>query len=830
MSTFLAGGGEAGELIRTIDWARTPVGPVEDWPASLKTTVGTIIHSRHPMFLWWGPELIQFYNDAYIPSFGVGRHPEAMGQRGAECWGEIWPIIGPQIDDVMLRGKPTWHEDHLVPISRNGRLEEVYWTYGYSPVFGDDGEIAGTLVVVTETTARVIAERRMRVVQDLTDATALATSMAAVFDAAVAVFSGAGADVPFALLYSVDAGTGPPEFCGSTPNIGDAAGAIDRQLSGRLGELAESDTAVVLAEPVAVDSGPWAEEIGEVLVAPIRVDERTTGYAVFAITDRLPFDDGCREFLAQLADEIAQRQARIEAFRVKALVEGERNDLLEQAPAPTALLTGHDHVFRLANPLFCEMVGRADIIGHPYLDVFPELVGTPLAGVLDEVYETGEPYHAEEMRLVFPRPGGGVDDRYFTFTLQPLRTPAGQVYGMMAVAADITAQVEARKSLESGQREREILLDELRAASRAKDEFLAMLGHELRNPLSPILTALQLMEMRGVRDGERERAIIERQVRHVVTLVDDLLDISRITRGLLVLVRERVSVAEFVNKAIEQASPLLDQRRHELVVDVPEDLSVDGDRVRLAQIVSNLLTNAAKYTPPEGRVEVSAAAEGGEVVLRVRDNGVGIRPEVLPQVLDAFIRGGSRPDRVAGLGLGLAIVKNLVSAHGGVVSLRSEGEGKGSECEVRLPLAADEVAAVPPAAVARSEPGDACRILLVDDNEDAAILMAMSLERLGHQVEVAFDAASALEKASRFAPQVALLDLGLPVIDGYELAERLREREEWSAVRFIAVTGYGQSDDRERTRAAGFAAHMTKPVDLAELDAEIRSLARSEAP
>jgi hypothetical protein len=204
LPTFLQGGGVTGELIRSIDWSRTPAGPIAGWPASLATTVGTLVHSRHPMFLWWGSDLVQFYNDAYLPSFGRGKHPAAMGQRGEDCWQEIWPVIWPQIDQVMHRAEASWNEDQLIPIFRNGRLEEVFWTYGYSPVFDDVGTVGGTLVVCTETTTRVVSERRLRTLRRFVERTVLAASQTEVLEGAAEVFGSEPADVPFALLYRAD--------------------------------------------------------------------------------------------------------------------------------------------------------------------------------------------------------------------------------------------------------------------------------------------------------------------------------------------------------------------------------------------------------------------------------------------------------------------------------------------------------------------------------------------------------------------------------------------------------------------------------------------------
>ena len=364
-------------------------------------------------------------------------------------------------------------------------------------------------------------------------------------------------------------------------------------------------------------------------------------------------------------------------------------------------------------------------------------------------------------------------------------------------------------------------------ANRAKDEFLAMLGHELRNPLSPILTALQLMKLRGEPGSERERTVIERQVSHLTRLVDDLLDVSRIARGRVELKTETVEVAEVVAKAIEMASPLLEQRNHTLKVDVPRrGLRVDGDATRLSQVISNLLTNAAKYTPPNGVVTVCAAHVADDVVLSVRDTGIGISSEVLPRIFDLFVQERQALDRSqGGLGIGLAIVRSLIERHGGSVSARSDGPGKGSEFMIRLPLdgRADAGAEAKPALPAAAAPGPgAVRILVVDDNQDGAEMLAEALIGKGYDTRVAHDAPAALRVAAEFLPDFALLDLGLPVMDGYELAAHLRELPGLAGLRLIAVTGYGQASDRRRTRDAGFHGHLVKPVDIDAIDATLK--------
>jgi PAS domain S-box-containing protein len=398
------------------------------------------------------------------------------------------------------------------------------------------------------------------------------------------------------------------------------------------------------------------------------------------------------------------------------------------------------------------------------------------------------------------------------------------VFGCVVSFADITEQkraaAERSRLLESATAAR----IEAEAANRAKDEFLAMLGHELRNPLAPILTALDLMRLRGEERWSRERQIIERHVRHVVALVGDLLDVSRITRGMIVLQRRPVAVATVIRDAIESVGPLVEERGHALACNVPGDLWVDGDEGRLRQVFANLLTNAARYTSPGGAIEVAGAARDGQVVVAVRDNGVGIPPELLPSVFDMFVQGKRTIERSqGGLGLGLSIVRSLVDLHGGSVRASSAGPGRGTEIEVSLPALHELPAGGEARAVEPAVPASGQRVLIVDDNCDAADLLAEALAEAGFCTRTAYDGPSALTAAGEFAPDVALLDMGLPVMDGYELARRLRDSERGRAMRLVAVTGYGQGSDRMAARAAGFDEHFIKPIDL---DALVNALRR----
>jgi signal transduction histidine kinase/CheY-like chemotaxis protein len=384
---------------------------------------------------------------------------------------------------------------------------------------------------------------------------------------------------------------------------------------------------------------------------------------------------------------------------------------------------------------------------------------------------------------------------------------------------------EAERALRESYKEAKAARAEAETARQTKDEFLALLGHELRNPLAPILTALELMKMREGGGAVRERAIIERQVRHLVRLVDDLLDVSRITRGKIELKKDAVEISQIVCQGIETASPLLEERSHVLSISVPRrGLLVDADDGRMAQVVANLLTNAAKYTDPGGEILVTAQREGGSIAIRVKDSGAGIAPEILPRIFDMFVQGKQSLDRTeGGLGLGLTIVRSVVELHGGVVTARSEGLGRGTEMEVRLPALPQQLLDLAP--IEDDEPTTETsrprlvgkRVLVVDDNSDAAETLADILRELGHTTSVAHDGPTALAAATAFRPHIALLDIGLPVMDGYELARRLREHPDLGKTHLFAITGYGQESDRERSRAAGFQEHLVKPIDLAHL-------------
>lgn len=429
--------------------------------------------------------------------------------------------------------------------------------------------------------------------------------------------------------------------------------------------------------------------------------------------------------------------------------------------------------------------------------------------------ETGEPF-----QMTLPLRGRHGEYRPFFTLVAPLKDEAGRVVQWFGTNTDVSPLQEAERVRREGE--------------RRKDEFLAMLAHELRNPLAPISTAAQLLKLPGTgeeRAGRAARAaeVIERQVRHMTKLVDELIDVSRVTRGLITLRFETVDLQGVVAAALEQVQPLLQASGHKFTQSLQaHQILVRGDHVRLVQVLANLLNNAIKYSPPGSAIDLEAEVDGALARITVADNGVGIAAAFLPHAFELFTQAHRTPDRSSGgLGLGLALVKSLVQMHGGEVSVESPGPGLGSRFSFTLPLADAAATAAPDPAGQQSSPAGALRIMVVDDNADAAETLVTLLRLCGHEACAAGDAQGALQLAPAFNAQVYILDIGLPGIDGYELAGKLREQAGPAPVTFIALTGYGQDSDRERSTRAGFDVHLLKPADLPQLQ---RALERALQP
>jgi len=567
------------------------------------------------------------------------------------------------------------------------------------------------------------------------------------------------------------------------------------------------------------------------LVAALRADEQTRTLPVIMLSARAgeearveglsagvndyvtkPFS--ARELLARIGAQLEIARLRAEAEAAMRRGSAQLEAVLNQAPLGVCLVDA-DFRIRTVNPIALPVVSDipGGIVGRPFDEVV-RLLWEPryadeVIGHFRNTLETGEPVYMPE-RAEF-RVDRGVTE-YYEWRLDRITLPEGR-YGLVCYFRDISAQVLARKAVEDS-------AAALREADRSKDEFLATLAHELRNPLAPLRTCAELLRLEGgdAKARDRVHGVMERQLGHMVRLVDDLLEISRITRGKVELRKEPIELTAIVKSAVETARPLIDAARHELVIDLPsEPLIMSGDPVRLSQVLSNLLNNAAKYTPDAGKIWLTVRREGTDVVLSVRDSGVGIPAAVLPRVFDLFMQANQGVGRThGGLGIGLTLVRTFVALHGGSVEARSGGPGQGSEFIVRLRLSRTQVASA--SAAAKVLPTVAPRrILVVDDNHDAAETLGVLLGLLGAETRVVHDGAAALAAFRSYEPAVVLLDLGLPGMDGFEIARRMRSEPNGPRATLIALTGWGQEDDRKRSKGAGIDMHLVKPVDLPTL-------------
>jgi PAS domain S-box-containing protein len=466
---------------------------------------------------------------------------------------------------------------------------------------------------------------------------------------------------------------------------------------------------------------------------------------------------------------------------------------------------------------------ESEVIGKPITIIIPPELQDEERRILDQVRHGERVDHFDTIRIT--KDGRRIA---ISLTVSPVRDSKGTIVGASKVARDVSERKAAERALRESELRLRASEEALLDADRRKDEFLALLAHELRNPLAPIRYALAANKKQGRTADQQRRAeeVIERQVTHMSRLLDDLLDVSRITRGTLELKKSPTELTLVVGSAIETARPVLDAKHHALALDLPQQaVRLDADAVRLAQVFSNLLINAAKYTDPGGRIVLRATQLGDELTVAISDNGIGISEDMKPRLFTLFSQAQSAKGRSeGGLGVGLSLVRGLVSLHGGTVEARSDGLGKGSEFIVRIPVGAalehpeSDIAADMPV------PGAGLKILVVDDSRDAADTCAILLELSGHHVQTAYTGQRALELADSFRPHVLLLDIGLPDFDGYQLARKIRATPWGRGTVLIAVTGWGQEADRRRAFEAGFDQHLTKPIAAETVESLIQSL------
>ena len=793
-------GTEMGEVIFAHDWADSGLGPLSTWPGHLKFAVSTMLLMPSAAILLWGRDLLQIYNDSCRDLMGA-KHAISLGRPIQECWPEIGECASSICDAVMQRWKSFDFEDERLVVNRNEAPEEVFVTLTYSPVPGnifaetssgettERAEAAGVLVTVNETTklirARACEAERVQLKEALAEQ-ALRESQNR-------------------FRHALEIDTVGVVFFNNQGLVTEANNAF-LKMSGfsredqKTGKLRSDD----LMPPVSYSTA-WLEELEATgRIAPHERElfhkDGTRWWALVA-TKRLHYD----EIVAYVID-ISERRRIEESLResetrFRTLVEASPALIWQGGPRGDLIYVNQRAAELMDMSVEVVKAGEWRSLLHPqdapaYLAAFDK-------AILDRSYFQ----HRARIRN---REGGW---RWMNTYAMPWFTAPGEYAGYVGISLDITETVNG-----------EIALLE---ANRRKDEFLATLAHELRNPLAPIVNALALIvQPEGIASVPRLLPIISHQVNYMVRLVDDLLEISRITRGKMELRAAPTDLVGVLRDVIDANTHEINEKQHELSVSISQTpLIVEGDAVRLEQIFTNLLNNAVRYTPNRGLIWLAAWQEGNSAVVSVRDNGIGISPGMLPRLFEMFVqerRSGMGTQE--GLGVGLCLVDRLVEMHGGTVEARSDGEDKGSEFIVRLPLTQTQAGEKMQKAekTATAKPG--LRVLVVDDNHDAAQVLCMLLQSIGVNVEAVDSGPAALATIPDYRPNVILMDIGMPGMDGNEVARRIRQQPEFNDIKLIAVTGWGQEKDRQRSKESGFDHHLTKPVNFQDLEDLIASI------
>ncbi|SAK85934.1 PAS/PAC sensor hybrid histidine kinase [Caballeronia hypogeia] len=836
MTDWPRGSGEMSRLIRACDWTATSLGPIEEWPYSLRSAVDLILASGHAMQLAWGPEKIVIYNDAYAPMLG-DHHPRALGIPFRKAWPDIWQDIEPLVKQVFA-GETVRFDDMPLVMTRHGYAEDTWWNFSYSPMRDESGAVAGLLNVTVDATAKHRAEQAERE-RDVANARLQLNE--ARFRALVTAGGNSiyRMSPDWRLMFQLDnqtlANTAAPIEDWVEKYIPDEdLPAVRRTIEAaiRTKSLFELEHRVRLAH----GGVGWVLSRAVPLLGP---DGEITEWfgAGSDITQRIQADQVLREreerqsFLLKLSDALRiEREAHVIGCVTTRLV-GEQ------------LGVDRCYIVRLsrdAEKCWAEFeYRRADlpsVEGEYRLRDFPDSVSRM------ETQSVFYPDVASDPALSDLERQSLLAIRIGAMLVAPLRR-GERNYVWALVAATTGPRAWTREELglleEAAERtwaamERAHAEAALHEADRRKDQFLAVLAHELRNGLAPLVYNVQIGNSHpdSVALTKELFARSDGQLRHLVHLVDDLLDVARISTGKIELNLELVKPRDVVNLALDACRPEVERKHHRLTVvdEAGSGLTVRGDRVRLTQVVSNLLSNATKYMDDGGSITVRVARDGEQALIEVSDTGIGIPPAALPHVFELFTQVRDQQAYSAGgLGIGLSLVKQLVEMQGGIVTAASEGAGRGSTFAVRLPVAVVATASELCAA-AQSEaasPGRALRVLVVDDRSDGADALTELLRLDGHDAEAVYGGPQALESVRRRRPDVVFLDLAMPGMDGFDVARHLRgDFPAQPPMRIVALTGRGQEADRQQAVAASFDGHLVKPADAEKLRAVLSAARR----
>lgn len=825
--SFLEGGGEMGARMRALDWSRTALGAPQHWPQSLRTALSLCLHCRFPIVLFWGPRFTHLYNDAYREILGT-KHP-ALGLDVIDVWPEIADTVLPMLDRVMTTGEATWSRDLLLPIARgdDGETEDCYFSFSYSPVVIESGRIGGVFCPVIETTETVKAQLRLEDEKGrLKDLFENAPTFMAVLEGPEHVFSLVNANyqqsfgprelIGLAVREAFPELDGQPFFdaMDRAYRSGHAISLLDTPARLRSpGEAREEERFVDLVyQPTHNADG----SVRGLFVQGVDITARKRSDRRDAFLVRL--DDAVRTLADP--DQIAQCTMRLLCEELAA----DRASYFEVDAAAATATVIRDHA-----PGIVSLSGRTFAI-----DDFGPAFGDAMRGGRPLVLDSADDAAltpAERERFAEIQIGAVV-----IFPLQKdgqLTAMVGVYHGRprpwRAEEVDLVHSVVNRcwEAVGRARTERK-----LREADRRKDEFIATLAHELRNPLAPLRNSLAVLG-HDAPNVPRERlyAMMGRQVDHLVRLVDDLLDVSRITQGKIHISHDAVDLSRVIGMAVDSARDALDAAGHQLDLALPPaPVTVRGDAVRLTQVIANLLNNAVRYTPAGGRIGVELRSDGQQAQVRVSDTGVGIERSAQARVFELFAQGSdARAGTGGGLGIGLYLVERIARLHGGRVSVHSAGSGQGSTFTVTLPSATTAALADGDSARVATR-FEAMRVLVVDDNRDAADSIKLLLAELGCEVTVAYDGPTALValRARGRDPRcdLAFLDLGMPKMDGYALAQAIRALDGGRDIALVALSGWGQDRDRLATRRSGFDEHLLKPASVQAIEQVLRRARR----
>jgi signal transduction histidine kinase/CheY-like chemotaxis protein len=852
---------EMASRVRELDWSSTPLGPIEQWPTALRIAVGICLNSRFPMFVWWGPQLINIYNDGYIPMLGA-RHPAALGRPARDSWDDIWDVVGAQARIVMEEGRATYNDRVLLVMERHGYREETWFTWSYSPILDEAGKVVGLFCAVTEETGRVLAEReRDRLLAQVENERARLAEAFERAPAFVAIMRGPQHVFEYVnSAYTRLLGGRTLIALGAREAVPEVEGQGFFEILDRVYETGEPFVGRAMHIRLQRGTPSALEDLYiDFVYQPVR-DERGTITGIMA------------HGVDVTAHKLSENRDRfLLAFEDAMRALSDPQEIVELS---TRLLGEHLQVSRCAYGAVDEDAERFELLGQ-YLDGVPRVAG----GYRFDDYEpelrarllADEPYVIDDTSaLAGARQGQYFRSRHTRAVAAVPLHKAGRLVALLTVNSAVPrawqsvevvlmrhvanrcwdaiqrgrAEQRLRESLEAEQSAR----GEAERASRMKDEFLATLSHELRTPLNAILGWSHMLRRPEVapRDVQRGAEVIERNARAQSTIIEDLLDMSAIISGKVRLHMLPLDMAAALRTAVDTSRPTAEAKQVALTLDASgvEGAQVSCDPNRLQQVLWNLLTNAIKFTPAGGRVAVRAAQDDTGVLIEVDDTGEGISADFLPYLFDRFRQAdASSTRRHGGLGLGLSIVKHLVELHGGIVTARSAGPGRGATFTVTLPVLGEESAAssqAPDERPAASRDGVHAegwadiagkRVLVVDDDTDARELVRRLLEECAVDVATAASAAEAFQRLQQEHFDALVSDIGMPGEDGHALLRRVRAMPDRVKAQTpaLALTAYARAEDRAKAMQAGFQLHAAKPVDPAQLVALVDALVRKRA-